>query len=319
MAGSPEFTTTTTKGDILTIRDACTPEEHDIFLQWSDACQWDPCPSDYAIYGQIPTNRMLLGFVQGRIVACLAVHVFENRVVFFGPYIVLNPMDRGKGYGHCMLQYMLDQFPDYDIGCDTELDRIEYYHRYGMETYYTVYCVRGDLPTPLMSQAARHLSEYQLVSATEISLDFIVNMDYEVTGFRRTDFCQKKFHDPSQSAFALCSADQKEILGLACIAPTISPGLYLISPLYAKSPRVARALALELMQRVVDQHNVTSDMNTYLNFTLYCQETNPDALDLFLNVFGWKSVGVYKRLWKGGIPTAQYPQRLYGYNNSECG
>ncbi|KAJ1655815.1 hypothetical protein IWQ61_004504 [Dispira simplex] len=152
MAESPEFKTA--KGDVLTIRDARTPEEHNIFLQWSDACQWDPCPSDYAIYSKIPANRMLLGFAQERIIACLAIHVFENQVAFFGPYIVLEPADRGKGYGHCMLQYMLDQLPDYDIGCDTELDRIEYYNKLGLETHYTVYCVRGELPTPLMSQAA---------------------------------------------------------------------------------------------------------------------------------------------------------------------
>ncbi|KAJ1655816.1 hypothetical protein IWQ61_004505 [Dispira simplex] len=66
-------------------------------------------------------------------------------------------------------------------------------------------------------------------------------MDYEVTGFQRTNFCEKKFHGSGHSAFALRSADQGEILGLACIAPTISPGLYLISPcmlrvLWSRSP-----------------------------------------------------------------------------------
>ncbi|KAJ1657360.1 hypothetical protein IWQ61_003231 [Dispira simplex] len=313
----------TPKGETLVIRDACSSDERNLPLEWEKVLQWDPCFHDFAVHVKVSTNRILLGLVNDRIVSCLVVHVFDNQTVFFGPYMVLEPSDRGKGYGHALMQYMFHVYRDCAIGCNGLVDKVPYYEKYGMQSHYAVQRLRGAFPSSWAHLAARHQSQYRIVEDIDQVLDIMIEMDYVATGVRRCEFWQHWLTQTERITLALCSGEQESdqcYVAIGCLAPLVQPGMYRLAPLFAMDRMSALALSLELMQRVVDTEpiNESSGSMAALQFDISCEMGNTDAVEIYQDSFQWSSVMQAVRLWKGDKPTTQHPCRLYGVAGVEC-
>ncbi|KAJ1970159.1 hypothetical protein IWQ62_000128 [Dispira parvispora] len=307
--------------ELLVIRDAHSLDERMIPFEWSAIMQWDPCVYEHAMHGKMPTNRILLGVVNGRIVSCLVVHVFENQTGFFGPLIVLNPNDRGKGYGHGLMQYMLHAYRGYVLGCNGAVEKVKYYQQYGMQAHHTVQRWRGTFPSSCAHLAARHQPQYHVMQDNDRALSVMIQMDYEATGVRRCQFWKSWLAQKERITLVMNSGEQdneQRPAAVGCLTPVGQTGVYRLAPVFAVDRASAIALGLELMQRVMDVDPMSESSTADLKFDIACESENPDAEEICRDLFQWGAGIQGVKLWKGGKPIAQHPNRMYGVAGLEC-
>ncbi|KAJ1981736.1 hypothetical protein H4R34_001949 [Dimargaris verticillata] len=328
-------TVDTRSGETLEIRPAKTTGEMQKFYQWSHHVGFIPAANEYRIYCDSPHNWPLIGLVNNVPVSCLLVHIYDNHTAFFGPYIVANAQDRRKGYGKPLWHYALDRLKGYNVGCFASKILQPSYEKFGFQTFYSFEIRQGEFPAQLRDQAARHHhpQRYEIRTwvgkagtqelaqgqqppqpmASQCHLPSLAHYDYIFTGLKRPELISQWGHTMQPHALVLCdvATDGHPVVAMGAIYRTSATNGYRLGPWYANDKAAAKALALELMTRVVTEE-IKDDRGQPFVFDTTVSLSNLRAVQL-MDEFGWhKVVDHLGGMWTQDMPEGMLEKDIYG-------
>ena len=102
-------------------------------IDWAAREGWNPGLNDAACFRAIDPNGFLMGVLDGKQVARVAMPIYDDCFAFCGLYIV-DPAHRGRGCGLALTKASLDYIGDRNAGLDGVEAMAEKYRRLGYRT-----------------------------------------------------------------------------------------------------------------------------------------------------------------------------------------
>ncbi|MGB0894909.1 MAG: GNAT family N-acetyltransferase [Parashewanella sp.] len=236
----------------LVIRKASSSEVQVLFQRIVEE-GWNPGVYDIQAYTDNRNMHFFCGLINDEIVSAISVCIYDVDYAFAGCYVVLDPSQRGKGYGVELARYLLSYMDENGIavsGLDGVLAQIQNYEQCGYREAYLhrrfQYQISGVEKLEGMVSIAPPIAE-------EISI-----FDSHFVAEPRRSFWQSWLvNDPSKK-FASIKNSFGQLTGFACLRKATDG--YRVGPLYAASINDAMKLFDALMSQAKTGENVYIDI-----------------------------------------------------------
>ncbi|CAO3622935.1 unnamed protein product [Cunninghamella blakesleeana] len=325
----------------FSIKQATEEQVVKYFYEWPNGEQWNPCNSNdvTTLYFSSDPNGFFIGTIkneqddQETVVAIISAIKHNPDTVFVGHYIV-HPDYRGKGYGLAIFDHAVKNYAKgvKYIGLDAVHAQIHNYKKSGFNTEtWNSKRYQGDFEKKDLKKRIEKSDHYLSTSGFETKLlsqvpaSDLVEIEKKYTGLERPTLIQQlatTFTDPSKGKYGLAIVDKnnhQKVLAYGVVRP-VQQG-YIIGPLFGENKDQISALVYHLIDAI---HKAASDSSTFQVenhqslFAVNVCEKNEDAMDLFVNVFGWTTFFECARMWVGQPPKYDV-SGIYGAATYESG
>jgi GNAT superfamily N-acetyltransferase len=271
-----------------------TRAELDTAIGWAAAEGWNPGLDDAdAFYAQDPQG-FLMGFLDGRPVACISVVRYPGNFAFLGFYIV-HPEHRGRGLGYRLWKAGMARLASCNVGLDGVVAQQAAYGRSGFALAHRNLRFGGRV-SPERPEDAR------VQPLGKVAFDRLDAYDRTCFVAPREAFLRAWLHPGQRRGFAFVETGAVRGYGVlrACREG------FKIGPLFADRPDVAEALFLALASEA-------EGAPVFLDVP----EPNPEAIGLARR-HGLAPVFETARMYTSGDPGLPL-QRIYGITTFELG
>jgi GNAT superfamily N-acetyltransferase len=210
-------------------------------IDWAAHEGWNPGLGDAACFYAIDPSGFLMGVLDGRPIARVAMPIYDDHFAFCGLYIV-DPAYRGRGYGLALTKASLDYIGDRNAGLDGVEVMADKYRRLGYRTAH---------------RSTRHVFRPQTEQTVETEIVPLANVPFaELAAYDRRHFFApreaflRRWIDQSGGA-ALGFVDAGRLKGYGVLRKCRVG--YKIGPLFADEPVIAEALFGALCDRAMGE------------------------------------------------------------------
>lgn len=212
--------------------------EVQIAVDWAQEEGWNPGLHDAHCFYQADPKGFFIGLLDNEPIAVGSAVVYSSDFAFCGLYIVKKEY-RGQGYGLKLTEERLKYTGDRITGIDGVLENVSKYERLGYKSIY------------------KQIRYEWTGSSTAANSPFIVDIRtlpfHQVSAFDQKQFLAPRIHFlrswiEQKQAFALAYVDKQHIQGYGVIRKCALG--YKVGPLFAESPKIARALLEALRAKV---------------------------------------------------------------------
>ncbi|KAI9275632.1 hypothetical protein BDA99DRAFT_496065 [Phascolomyces articulosus] len=228
-------------------------------------------------------------------VSCICGMKYDDGTGFLALYIVGDASQRNKGYGIRVFNQSLEDLSSSRwIGLNAVEEQVSNYQKSG-------FILRGSI-TRFNGRKKKEDNNRAITGASAIDIDRshlfvekLIDRDHRSSGLYRPTFIKNwiNYHESHGWALALMhcqpGAEEKKVVGFGCMRPLAS-GAYRIGPLYADTLDYAVDLVTQLMGKVPDDAEFTTD-----SFM-----ATPEINELFQNKLGWSPVATFYQMWRKG-------------------
>lgn len=202
----------------------------DTTIDWAAREGWNPGLDDAGCFSTIDPNGFLMGVLDGRPIARVAMPIYDDRFAFCGLYIV-EPAFRGQGYGRQLTEAGLAYVGDRNVGLDGVEAMAAKYARLG---YRTAHRSTRHIFEP---QSRRPIPE-QIVPLATVPFAELAAYDRRHFFAPRNAFLRRWVAQPEATALGFVEAGQLKAYG---VLRKCRVG-FKIGPLFADEPDIAEAL-----------------------------------------------------------------------------
>jgi len=273
-----------------------TRDEIDTAVAWAAREGWNPGMQDAGCFALQDGQGFWGGFLHGDMIACISVVTYGAAFAFLGFYIV-DPVHRGKGYGHALWQKALEHAGRRTVGLDGVVDQQETYRRAGFDLAWRNIRFGGVPKGRLKVSDAFTLTWLDGLSAE------VAALDARVFPAPRPNFWQGWFSAPGHVSIAV--HEEGEMQGFGTLRRCRSGAK--IGPLVATS----RAAALSVLAGVLKDW--PQDQEIFLDVP----EPNGSAVTLARDL-GLEPVFETARMYRGKAPEVAL-DLIYGVTSFELG
>ena len=256
---------------------------------------WNPGLNDaFAFYNTDPEG-FLIGFAEGKPVACISAVSYENKFGFIGFYIVV-PEYRGKGLGIKIWNAAMEKLKGQNIGLDGVIAQQENYKKSGFKLAYS------NIRFESVSTDAK-FEDRNIVDTNSLPFEMIADYDKKFSPADRTTFIKNWLKMPQSFSFAFIENDQIKGYGVIRKCGTG----YKVGPLFAEITGIAEKLFLKLSSSVEKNTPVYLDV----------PEVNSEGMKL-AEKYGMKKVFGTARMYTGEFPNLPI-NKIFGVTTFELG
>jgi len=220
----------------FTIR-TMTIEDMSIVIDWAAKAGWNPGINDAACYFKADPNGFLIGLLNGKPIAAIAVIKYSAFFGFLGFYIVIEEY-RGQGFGIKIWNAGLKYLEGLNIGLDGVVAQQDNYLKSGFKPAYRNIRFEGvGGGTP-----AQNINTVEL---STLPFDVIDAYDQAFFPEKRSLFTQSWINQPQCHALGVMQGGKLSGYG---VMRKCRNG-FKIAPLFADSPELAETIFLALKSR----------------------------------------------------------------------
>ncbi|CAM5336758.1 N-acetyltransferase GCN5 [Streptomyces avidinii] len=227
-----------------------------LIRDWADEEGWNPGNSDRFAFAVADPGGFLVGRLGGEPVACVSAVRYGTDFGFIGFYMA-RPEVRGRGYGIQLWRAGMERLDGRLVGLDGVVEQQANYRKSGFRPAWNNVRHEG-VPRAAADPAEEGEEVEGAGSGAGAGLEIV---DAGALPFGQLAAYDRKFFPAPRDAFlaawvglpgrtGLAAVRDGRIEGLGVIRPC--SGASRIGPLYAASPRVARALLLRLAEHAPD-------------------------------------------------------------------
>jgi GNAT superfamily N-acetyltransferase len=199
-------------------------------IDWAAREGWNPGLGDAACFHAIDPNGFLMGVLDGRPIARVAMPIYDDNFAFCGLYIV-DPAYRGHGYGLALTEASLDYIGTRNAGLDSVEAMAEKYKRLG---YRSAHRSTRHVSRP---SAEKQVAE-KIVPLASVPFAELAAYDRRHFFAPRDAFLRRWIDQPGAVALGFVDAGRLKGYG---VLRQCRVG-YKIGPLFADDPEIAEAL-----------------------------------------------------------------------------
>jgi len=256
---------------------------------------WNPGLNDAFTFYNTDSKGFLIGFVDGKPVACISAVSYENKFGFIGFYIVI-PEYRGKGLGIKIWNAAMEKLKGQNVGLDGVIAQQENYKKSGFKFAYS------NIRFESVSTDVK-FEEENIVEANSLPFEKIADYDRKFFPVDRKSFMKSWLKMPQSFSFAYTEGNQ--IKGYGVIRKCITG--YKIGPLFAETINIAEKLFLKLSSSVEKNTPIYLDV----------PEVNSEGMKL-AEKYGMKKVFGTARMYTGEFPNLPL-DKIFGVTTFELG
>ncbi|RLV60303.1 GNAT family N-acetyltransferase [Parashewanella curva] len=188
---------------------------------------WNPGIHDIHTYPDCTNTHFAVALHQDQPVSFASYIIYQQKYAFAGCYLVLNPEQRGQGFGLALTNHLLDEMKQKGvkvIGIDGVVAQRDNYAKKGFVDAY--------LHRQFYYQVQGHESIDENVSLTCPEIDTLTAFEAPFVPEPRSAFWQTwAVNDPSKK-FACIHDSYGELSGFACLRKAVNG--YRVGPIYAE-------------------------------------------------------------------------------------
>ena len=211
-------------------------DEVDVAVAWAAREGWNPGLHDADCFHATDPTGFLLGMLGEQPIATISVVAYGDAFGFLGFYIV-DPNERGKGYGIQIWRAGMAYLGERNVGLDGVVAQQDNYRKSGFALAYRNIRYGGDVPRPTPRPG-----RLQLVPIDRVPFATLAAYDRPLFPAPREAFLRCWIARPGTVARAALS--DGAIVGYGAIRPCRTG--YKIGPLFANDATIAEALFLDL-------------------------------------------------------------------------
>lgn len=254
-------------------------DEWQAVLDWACQEKWDLGERDQMSFFNADPEGFFVGYLNGQPTASVSVVNHSSHYAHIGHYLV-DPKQRGKGWGLRTWNAALEHAGNRVLGCDGMPAQEANYRKSGLTAYYRTLRLSGPVNESfeVADDAIRIQPEH---------LEEVVAYDEACLGVHRAAFLKDWFTGPGRSGFFTRRVGR--INGLVGIRPSTDG--YRLGPWYAEDTPTTVALLETALAQVPIGTRVTFD----------APETSQDSLNL-ADDLGFKELFPTIRMYRGPVP-----------------
>lgn len=269
-------------------------DEVQMAIDWAAREGWNPGLHDAHCFYQADPQGFFVGLLNGEPIAVGSAVVYDDHFAFCGLYVV-KPEFRGHGYGLQLTLSRLNYVGSRVTGIDGVLNNVSKYEKIG---YVAAHKNTTYLCCPSISAA----SSSSIVDLNQLSLENIEKFERRFFPAPRSNFLRAWIAQPESRALGYLEGGV--LLGYGVIRKSVKG--YKIGPLFAESPKIARAL-FEALCSLLEGEAVF----------LCVPEPNADAFAL-VKEYQMTPQFEVMRMYRNGTPQLDL-QGIYGFTSYELG
>lgn len=185
---------------------------------------WEPGHHDLDMYVPMDPQGFFIGLVGDKIVGSVSGTALGDSLGFIGYYIV-DPEERGKGYGNKLFQHAMRHLEGRNVGLDGVAAQVPSYEKSGFVLHHSHARYRGtrsDDPTPQFSAVT---GKGRLIPLSNVALEEILSFDIKHFPCERRVWIEQLIH--SQGAISAGFMQQRdgeddEVRGFGVMRPCVS-------------------------------------------------------------------------------------------------
>ena len=248
-----------------------TESEVDIAIEWASAEGWDPGLNDKRAFLSIDKEAFLGSFVDGELVGCISVVLYDKAFAFLGFFIV-SPPHRGRGLGFAQLwaAALARAGERRVIGLDGVVAQRANYTRSAFVFAYRNIRYRGSAgdskskmiqgnPTIPMNAEAAAVAVTAVDSASLQAVQAIVDYDAAIFPAQRAPFVRAWLGTAGHISFSASKKSSGVVCGYVVARETRSGG-YKVGPLFADDCDVATSLLGAVLDSVPPSCSIFLDV-----------------------------------------------------------